>query len=145
MLTGGVAVALLYGHGVWAFILPYFATGQTIFHGIAFGMLSFAAGALLLFALIDLFLGSSYTCRTLCPTGRLLGAVGAKALISVRRDAVHCVEGCNSCETICHFQVSPRLDQTRDCSLCGECLVVCPTGCLSIGPAAATWPARSSQ
>lgn len=138
VLAGGLVVALLYGHGVWAFILPYFAAGQTIFHGIAFGVLSFAGGALLLFTVVDLFLGSSYTCRTLCPTGRLLGAIGRKSLISVRRDAARCVEGCNSCETICHFQVSPRLDQTRDCSLCGECLVVCPTSCITIGPAGAT-------
>ena len=57
---------------------------------------------------------------------------------SARRDAARCVEGCNSCETICHFQVSPRLDQTLDCSLCGECLVVCPTSCITIGPSGAT-------
>jgi polyferredoxin len=133
ILVGGLAVALLYGHGVWAFILPYFAAGQTIFGAIAFGMLSAAAGSVLLFALVDLFLGGSYTCRTLCPTGRILGTLGRKAVVSVRRDEARCQDGCTSCETICHFRVSPRLDQTRDCSICGECLVVCPTECLSIG------------
>jgi len=133
VLVGGLAMAVLYGHGVWALILPYFATGQTLFHAVAFGTLSAAAVSLVVFGLVDLFLGDSYTCRTLCPTGRILGALGGRALISVRRDAAACKEGCNSCEIICHFEVSPRLDETRDCSLCGECLVVCPTQCLSIG------------
>jgi ferredoxin-type protein NapH len=135
VLAGGLVMAVLYGHGVWVFILPYFAIGQTIFGAVAFGVLSVAAGSLVFFALVDLAMGDSYTCRTFCPTGRLLGLLGRKAPVSVRRDAPRCLDGCNACTSICHLRVSPRLDETRDCSLCGECLVACPTACLSVGKA----------
>ena len=40
VLVGGMALAVWTGHGVWSLILPYFALGQTIFHGIAMGTLS---------------------------------------------------------------------------------------------------------
>jgi len=133
VLVGGLVAAALYGHGVWTFLLPYFAIGQTIFNSVAFGVLSAAAVSILVFALVDLCLGSSYTCRTICPTGRLLGAIGRRAVVSVRRDASACLESCNSCEVVCHLKVSPKKDETVDCSLCGECLVVCPTRCLSVG------------
>ena len=127
LLTGGV------GHGVWTFVLPYFAIGQTLFHAIAFGTLSVTATSILVFAVLDLLVGYQFTCRNLCPTGRLLGVIGARPVVSVRRDAEHCVSDCHACEEVCAFEVSPRLDETRDCSSCGACLVICPTGCLHVG------------
>jgi ferredoxin-type protein NapH len=133
VLAGGLLLTAAVGHGVWTFVLPYFAIGQTLFHAIAFGTLSVTATSILLFALFDLLAGYQFTCRNLCPTGRLLGVIGARPLVSVRRDAENCVSGCNACEEVCPFEVSPRLDETRDCSSCGACLVICPTGCLHVG------------
>ena len=134
MLLGGLAVAVMFGHGVWALILPYFAIGQTIFSGIAMGTSSIALGSVVLFALLDLFLGRQFTCRYICPTGRLLGFIGRKSVFAIQREASTCLEGCNSCAEVCPMKVSPRLDQTVDCSMCGECMVICPAKCLSIGP-----------
>jgi len=133
VLLGGLAVAVMFGHGVWTLILPYFAIGQTIFSGIAMGTSSIALGSVVLFALLDLLLGKQFTCRYICPTGRLLGFIGRKSVFSIQREASACLEGCNSCAEVCPMKVSPRLDQTVDCSMCGECMVICPTKCLSIG------------
>jgi ferredoxin-type protein NapH len=133
ILFGGLAAAVFLGHGIWSLILPYFAIGQTIFHGLAMGTLSIALGSVILFSLLDLVLGRQFTCRHVCPTGRLLGFIGRKSAFAIKRDAPRCVTGCNSCAEVCPMNVSPKLDQTVDCSMCGECLVICPTQCLSLG------------
>jgi len=133
ILAGGLAVALIFGHGIWTLLLPYFAIGQTLFHGIAFGMLSVSCGAILLFACIDLFLGHQFTCRYICPTGRLLGVIGRKAVVVVKRDQSQCLESCQMCNQVCPLQALPKQDNLVDCSLCGECLTICPTNCLTIG------------
>ncbi|MFT5497888.1 MAG: ferredoxin-type protein NapH [Kiritimatiellia bacterium] len=133
VLLGGLIAALMTGHGIWILLLPYFGIGQTIFHALAFGTLSIAIGSVAVFAMIDLCLGRNFTCRYLCPTGRLLGCIGRKSLVGVRREADLCLPKCTSCTDICPLNVNPKFDQTLDCSLCGECLVVCPTNCLSIG------------
>lgn len=139
VLLGGLAVAALAGHGVWTLLLPYFAMGQTIFNGLAAGVLSVSLVALAAFVGVDVLLGRQFTCRHLCPTGRLLGWLGRRAIVMVRRDAAVCLEGCRACAEVCPMAVNPRLDQTLDCSLCGECLIACPTQCLRVKP---SWHAR---
>lgn len=133
VLAGGIIVMLRYGHGVWTLILPYFSMGQTIFQSIAFGTLSVAAASLGLFVLLDVLLGKQFTCRYICPTGRLLGWLGQNQVVTIRRDAPLCVESCRSCADVCPLSVNPKIDETRDCSMCGECLTICPTQCLSVG------------
>jgi ferredoxin-type protein NapH len=133
VLVGGLIAAVAYGHGVWILILPYFAMGQTIFHGIAFGTLSVGMGAVALFSLVDLTLGRQFSCRYLCPTGRLLGFIGKRAPISIRRDSTQCRDKCNSCTVVCPLAVDPKRDETVDCSICGECVTICPTQCLTFG------------
>lgn len=133
ILFGGVVTAVWIGHGVWTLILPYFAIGQTLFHGIAYGAISFSLGSIAVFGALDLIMGKQFTCRYVCPTGRLLGAVGTKSVFSLRRDADDCLDACTSCIDVCPMKVQPKLDETLDCSMCGECLTICPTKCLSIG------------
>lgn len=134
ILVGGLAAAAVWvGHGLWTLILPYFAIGQTIFHGLAYGTLSFALGSIILFSMLDLVMGKQFTCRYVCPTGRLLGFLGQKSVFALKRDASQCLTACQACVDVCPLKVSPKLDETRDCSMCGECLTICPTKCLSIG------------
>jgi ferredoxin-type protein NapH len=133
ILAGGLITALWIGHGVWTLILPYFALGQTIFHGLAYGAISFCLGILVVFAVLDFIMGKQFTCRYICPTGRLLGAIGRKSVFALKRDAEACIEACTSCVDVCPMKVEPKFDQTHDCSMCGECLTICPTKCLSIG------------
>lgn len=133
ILFGGTVTAVWIGHGVWTLILPYFAIGQTLFHGIAYGAISFSLGSIAVFGLLDLIMGKQFTCRYICPTGRLLGAVGTKSVFALRRDADDCLDACTSCIDVCPMKVQPKFDETLDCSMCGECLTICPTKCLSIG------------
>lgn len=133
ILIGGIVSSMIFTHGIWIFILPYFAMGQTIFQGIAFGTVSSATLVLVFFSFVDLALGKNFTCRNLCPTGRLLGAIGSKSSISIVRDNSTCIEKCNICSEVCPLGVNPKMDETLDCSLCGECLVMCPANCLEIG------------
>ena len=133
ILAGGIAAAVWIGHGVWTLLLPYFALGQTLFHGIAFGAISFSLGSLVVFSLLDLVMGKQFTCRYVCPTGRLLGAVGTKSLFALKREKENCLDSCMSCIDVCPMKVKPKYDETVDCSMCGECIAICPTNCLSIG------------
>lgn len=133
ILGGGLFAAWQYGHGVWTLILPYFAMGQTIFHGIAFGTVGVSVFSLFFFSFVDLAFGYQFTCRYLCPTGRLLGFIGSHSLVSVRRDSTQCLEKCNVCAEVCPSGVSPKLDQTVNCNLCGECMMICPAQCLRPG------------
>lgn len=133
VLSGGLVLSYMFTHGIWTHVLPYFAIGQTIFHAIAFGSLSSCIVVLIVFVCADLFLGNNFTCKYLCPTGQVLGLVGTKSLISINRDHADCMESCNACTVICPLNVNPKIDETKNCSLCGECLIACPTKCLSIG------------
>jgi ferredoxin-type protein NapH len=133
ILVGGTGAAVWMGHGVWSLILPYFAVGQTIYHGIAIGTLSLSLGSIVFFATVDLFLGPQFTCRYICPTGRLLGFLGKRSAITVKRESSKCLSQCNHCADVCPMKISPKLDQTIDCSLCGACLTICPTQCLTVG------------
>jgi NAD-dependent dihydropyrimidine dehydrogenase PreA subunit len=54
-------------------------------------------------------------------------------VFSLKRDADDCLEACTSCIDVCPMKVKPKFDETLDCSMCGECLTICPTKCLSIG------------
>jgi ferredoxin-type protein NapH len=132
VLLGGLGIALWTGHGIWSLLLPYFALGQTIFHGLALGTLSISVWSLVVFSALDLFFGKQLTCRYVCPTGRLLGAIGRKSVLVVQRDASRCHDNCHACTEICPLKVDPKRDQQHDCSLCGECLAVCPTQCLTV-------------
>jgi len=142
ILAGGVVTAIWIGHGVWTLLLPYFAIGQTLFHGIAYGAISFSLGSIVVFGLLDLIMGKQFTCRYVCPTGRLLGAVGTKSLFALKRDESACLDACTSCIDVCPMKVRPKMDESLDCSMCGECLTICPTKCLSIGLRAT--PARKA-
>ncbi len=133
ILCGGIITAIWIGHGVWTFVLPYFALGQTLYHGIAYGALSFSLGSVVLFSMLDLVMGKQFTCRHVCPTGRLLGAVGRKSVFALKREPSTCIDSCTACIDVCPMKVSPRHDETLDCSMCGECLTICPPKCLSIG------------
>lgn len=134
ILAGGLVTAELLGHGIWILILPYFAIGQTLFHAIAMGTVSMTLIAILVFSTLDLLLGRNFTCRNLCPTGRLLGAAGQKSYFAVQRDAPKCLATCNICTETCPMNTNPKQDDVRDCTACGECLVACPAKCLSIRP-----------
>lgn len=133
VLLAGLICAYIFTHGVWSLILPYFAIGQTIFQGIAFGTISITVWAISFFVFVDLVCNEYFTCRNICPTGKLLGFLGKRSLYRVKKDESKCLTSCDSCNAICPFEAKPKQQSNENCSLCGECLVACPTGCLTIG------------
>ena len=133
VLAAGLIAAYFFGHSIWIFVLPYFSIGQSIFNGLAFGVLSSAIAGIIVFASIDLSMGTLFTCRFLCPTGKILGTVGRKSVFSLKRERDTCIESCHACEEICPMKISPKKDETQDCTLCGQCVSLCPADCLSVG------------
>jgi ferredoxin-type protein NapH len=132
-----------------AFAVLAFATGHTLFLTLnPIGVLSRAlvygaslalvwVGALLLFEVL-------YTrrawCRYVCPIGLTYGVLGAKAPIRVTYDLASCAhEG--ECRKVCEVPhvldltikgraEAPALDVGPDCTRCGLCVDICPTGAL---------------
>ena len=65
--------------------------------------------------------------------GNRLDYLKSTVMFALKRDADDCLEACTSCIDVCPMKVEPKFDETLDCSMCGECLTICPTKCLSIG------------
>ncbi len=133
ILIGGLLMALFFGHGIWTLILPYFSIGQVLFHSLALGTLSISVYSLVVFVTFDLIMGKQFVCRNICPTGRLLGFIGQKSKVRVIRDSSNCTSNCTACNDVCPMAAKPKFDDKFNCSLCAECLLVCPKSCLKIG------------
>lgn len=147
-----------------AFAVLAFATGYTIFETISpVGILSRAltygtvvglvwVGALLL---IEVFYSRRFWCRYICPIGLTYGMTGGVAPVRVFYDAQFCMhEG--KCREVC--LVPHVLDMTKlgygkdvahgigpDCTRCGMCLDVCPTGALTFNVQGFTRPATNRR
>lgn len=123
---------------VFELVNPISAINKGILFGSFTGLISLVA-----IVIIELFLARRLWCRALCPLGGFYEALGTVGLFSVKMDLDSCTH-CGHCEAVCLADpeiLQPALDGSKnrvvagDCMLCGECVDVCPTRALSIGPA----------
>ena len=123
-------------------VFEMFSPISLINKGILFGSLT-GLITLLAIVLIELLWARRVWCRALCPLGGFYEALGTVGLFSVKMNLDACTH-CGHCEAVCLADpeiLQPALSGEKnrvvagDCMLCGECVDVCPTRALSIGPA----------
>ena len=145
VLAAGVVISATAGFNVFAFILPYAGLARD-WHQAVYGA-GIGVGVFFVMVLIavELLAAPRLWCRSLCPTGLILGWLGkAKAVDITRKPEGACLSGCSLCLTTCRFGVAPR-DQlnTDQCMLCNACVASCPADVLAIRPvrpARRRWP-----
>lgn len=131
------------------FGLLAFATGYTVFEtlsptGILSRALIYGPGLALLWVMLLLAIEVAYSrrawCRYFCPIGLTYGVVGLAAPVQVRYQLDNCFhEG--DCRKVCLVPhvlecvikgraTAEKMDIGADCTRCGLCVDVCPSGAL---------------
>ena len=149
VLAVGAVISAIAGFNAFAFILPYAGLARD-WHQVVYGA-GLGVGVFFVMVLIavELLAAPRLWCRSLCPTGLILGWLGkAKAVDITRKPESECLSGCSLCLTTCRFGVAPR-DQidTDQCMLCNACVATCPVDVLAIRPvrpARKRWPRHAA-
>ncbi|MBT7857181.1 MAG: 4Fe-4S binding protein, partial [Nitrospinaceae bacterium] len=135
LFLGGVSVSVVMDIALWAQLLPHVQIGRDIFSLIFFGTLTAGASVLAVIIFAELFLSRRIWCRSLCPTGAVLGFIGALAPLRLRKALLACRTGCTACTGACPMALNPAEPIAQaECLNCGICLSVCPEELLSLAP-----------
>ena len=132
VLVLGLILSYAYGHWIWHFLLPYITFGHEIFTWIVFGTLSAGYTYLIVLVFLDIMVFPGEFCRSFCPTGFLLAAVGKFSWLRLRNQDQLCLEKCQACNDVCPMSCFPKISDFKGCHQCGLCLTECPSDKLRI-------------
>lgn len=128
-------LAVVTGYTVFETISPVGILSRAFTYGFSIALVWVAA-----LLVIEVFYSRRFWCRYICPIGMTYGAIGAFSPLKVTYDAEKCLyEG--ECRRVCmvpHVLFMTKmghakdvhLDIGADCTRCGACIEVCPTGSL---------------
>lgn len=134
LLFAGVAAAVLADLALWAHVLPHVQVGRDVFSLMVFGTTTAGAPLLAGIILAELFFSRRVWCRSLCPTGALLGLAAVVAPLRVRKAEEPCLSGCAACAQVCPMALKPAEPfPVAECYNCGLCVSTCPLRLLNLG------------
>jgi ferredoxin-type protein NapH len=133
--AGMVGASASTGAAVFHFTLPYLGLSSSIYSAVLAGSIGASGVMFAAMVLVDALLAPGQICRSLCPTGALLGAVGRWTPWRLRKAEVGqrpCPSSCNLCQRACPYGLFPGKNaHFPGCDTCGRCAVVCPDSKLS--------------
>ncbi|MFQ5847263.1 MAG: 4Fe-4S binding protein [Candidatus Methylomirabilales bacterium] len=134
LLFAGVAAAVLADLAVWANVLLHVQIGRDVFSLMVFGTTTTGAPLFAGIILGELLFSRRVWCRSLCPTGAVLGLAAVAAPLRVRKAKEPCVSGCAACAHVCPMGLNPAEPfPAAECYNCGLCVSICPSGLLRLG------------
>lgn len=131
--VAALVVSAITGVVAWELVNPITALHRALVFGLWLGLVP--AAAVFLF---DLLVAKHGWCGHLCPVGACYGAIGRVAVLRVSASARSACDDCMDCFAVCPepHVIAPALrgERTgaspvilsRDCTLCGACIDVCP-------------------
>ena len=124
--VGAVIAAATAGIAVFHVALPYLALSS----GIAQAMLTGSVAGFALFGVMlafDVFVAPGQICRSLCPTGAILGFVGRASPLRLEKTEKTDCGSCTLCQRVCPYGLFPGEENHHPvCDTCGRCARVCP-------------------
>ncbi len=136
LLFIGLAAALLADLALWAHLLPHVQIGRDVFSLMVFGGATLGAWIFAAIILAELLFSRRVWCRSLCPTGALLGGLGSFALVRVHKSVGACLADCAACARVCPMALNPAgAFSQAECVNCAVCVSSCPADLLHLLPA----------
>lgn len=135
LLFIGIGTAALGDLALWAHLLPHVQIGRDVFSLMIFGGATAGIWIFAVIVLAELLFSRRAWCRSLCPTGALLGGLGVFASLRVRKEDAPCLSDCAACARACPMALDPsRAISQAECMNCAACISACPASLLSLLP-----------